>query len=391
MKLAFVIPWFGRDIPGGAEAECRSTAIELLRAGFQVEILTTCIREFHSDWNVNHHRPGIEDWDGLVIRRFKANARDSQAFDRINLRLMRGHSVSEEQQAAFMRENVWSDGLLDYMKAHRDEYVFIHIPYMFGTTYFGILACPDRSVIIPCLHDESYAHMPVFREMFEKVRGIIYNTRAERALTERLFKPRPDAGRLIGIGIDTDLEADGTRFKAKHGLGRYLLYAGRQDEGKNTPLLLNFFTRYKDLFPSDLKLVLIGAGNLPIPRRDDVLRLGFVPKQEKLDAYAGAVALCQPSLNESFSIVMTEAWLAGTPVLVHEGCEVTRDHCVASNGGLYFKSFSDFVGCVDYFLGNPEEARRMGRNGEDYTRANYAWQPIVQKYRDALKAWGFTP
>jgi alcohol dehydrogenase (cytochrome c) len=36
----------------------------------------------------------------------------------------------------------------------------------------------------------------------------------------------------------------------------------------------------------------------------------------KYDAYAGANLLCQPSLHESFSIVLMEAWLAETPVLV---------------------------------------------------------------------------
>src|SRR5205807_4079260 len=50
MKLAFVVPWFGAGIPGGAETACRLTAAKLREAGVPVEVLTTCIREFRSDW-----------------------------------------------------------------------------------------------------------------------------------------------------------------------------------------------------------------------------------------------------------------------------------------------------------------------------------------------------
>ena len=39
--LAFVAPWYGPDIPGGAEAECRATAQALRNRGVPVEILTT--------------------------------------------------------------------------------------------------------------------------------------------------------------------------------------------------------------------------------------------------------------------------------------------------------------------------------------------------------------
>ena len=58
MKFAFVIPWYGVNIPGGAEAEARRTAEHLHRAGVPVEVLTTCVRDFRADWSVNHHRPG---------------------------------------------------------------------------------------------------------------------------------------------------------------------------------------------------------------------------------------------------------------------------------------------------------------------------------------------
>ena len=58
-KLAFTIPWYGDHIPGGAESQRRETVKALLAAGAEVEILTTCVRQFTSDWNVNFHPPGV--------------------------------------------------------------------------------------------------------------------------------------------------------------------------------------------------------------------------------------------------------------------------------------------------------------------------------------------
>ena len=52
--IAFVIPWFGFDIPGGAEMELKGLVSHLHDAGVKVEILTTCVKEFTSSWSVNH-------------------------------------------------------------------------------------------------------------------------------------------------------------------------------------------------------------------------------------------------------------------------------------------------------------------------------------------------
>ena len=111
--------------------------------------------------------------------------------------------------------------------------------------------------------------------------------------------------------------------------------------------------------------MLIGPGGVRIPERlsADILDLGFVSAQDKADAYAGALALCQPSLLESFSLVMMEAWLAGTPALVHGRCAVTRDHCLASNGGLFFEDYFEFVEALDSWPGTARSAGGWARPG----------------------------
>lgn len=395
MKTAFVIPWYGKDIPGGAESLCRAMARQLKRAGTDVEILTTCLKEFRSDWNENFYPPGVEVIEDIPVRRFPVRKINRQDFDSMNRRLMNGGAVSRlispSDEQKFIAQMVQSEGLVDFMRAHESEYTYLLMPYMFGTTYYGALACPERSVLIPCLHDESYAYMEIYQEMFKKARGIIFNTPSEKALAKRIYGISDDKSAFCGAGVDPGLKGDGARFKAKHGLDQFLLYAGRKDEGKNIRQLISYFSAYKECVGGKLKLVLIGSGLVDLPSSAagaDIVDLGFVDVQDKWDAYAGAVALCNPSLNESFSIVLMESWLAGTPVLVNEQCEVTRDHCVASKGGLYYRSFEDFLGCLDYLISEPEKAGRMGRNGGEYVTANFSWPRIISKYQESIGNWG---
>lgn len=180
MKLAFVTPWYG-NIPGGAESECRRTVENLQKHGIEVEILTTCVKEFLSDWSTDFYEEGIYNLNGVSIHRFSVRKRDTARFDKINYKLMRGLEISPDEEKTFMREMVNSPGLYSYIAEHGTDYdYFLFIPYMFGTTYYGSCIYPEKSVIIPCLHDESYAYLNIYKTMFENVKGIIFHASPEK-------------------------------------------------------------------------------------------------------------------------------------------------------------------------------------------------------------------
>ena len=387
LRLAFVIPWYGDNIPGGAEAECRRAAEHLHQSGVNVEVLTTCVREFASDWNRDFHKPGAYSVNGVPVRRFKVRRRNTPLFDAINAKLMRGGLVTPQEEQHFIAEMINSDDLYEFISKHRQEYVFLFIPYMFGTTYWGSRICPDRSFIMPCLHDEAYAHMSIFGDMLRSVQGLLLLSGPERDLARRLYGIPEEKLHLIGAGVDTDIEGNPGAFRAKYDIdGDFVLYAGRKDAGKNTPLLVEYFARYAAKNDHKLKLVLIGSGSVNIPRGSDknIVDLPFVPQQDKYDAYSAALALCQPSLNESFSLVMMEAWGCGTPALVHSKCEVTRDHCHAANGGLFFGDFDEFEGCLNMLTENRALRDRLGQLGRKYVLANYSWPTIVERLATVL-------
>ena len=384
-KIAFVIPWYAEKIPGGAEMETREVTKHLHQAGMNVEILTTCVREFVSDWNEDYYPEGIEIIQEIPVRRFKVRKRDTRAFDEVNLKLMNRIQPTEPEEKIFIREMINSPDLYAYIAEHKDEYTaFVYIPYMFGTTYYGIAQCPEKAVMIPCFHDEAYLYMQIYKKLYPQVAGMIFNARPELELTEKVYDISNVEKIVMGIGMDVGLQTYPDDFRKKFKIQeKFILYAGRKDSGKNVHTLLNYFGEFKKRNPSDLKLVLIGGGEIHIPEsaKKDTIDLGFVDIQDKYNAYGASEILCQPSKNESFSLVIMESWLCHRPVLVHDKCAVTKNFVQESNGGLYFNDYFEFEGCLNYFLHHPEESSIMGENGREYVMKHFDWNVITEKYR----------
>lgn len=386
-KIAFVIPWFGENIPGGAEMETREVTKHLVAVGMDIEIITTCVKEFTADWNINYYPEGNEIISGVPVKRFKVSERNADAFNAVNIKLMRGMRITPDEEEIFIREMVNSSDLYRYIRQHSDEYTaFVFIPYMFGTTYYGVKACIEKAVMIPCFHDEAYVYMGIFRELFSQVYGMIFNSRPEYELTKRLYDIENMETTVMGIGVADELTFSAERFRKDYNFKeRFIIYAGRKDEGKNVHILLKYFgeflKRHKD---TDLKLVMIGGGDIAVSKeiRDRVVDLGFVDKQVKYDAMAAAEFLCQPSKNESFSFVIMESWLCGRPVLVHDDCAVTKNFVEESDGGLYFADYFEFEKCTEFFLENKPKSAVMGQNGCRYVNENFVWDVIVRRYKE---------
>ncbi len=384
-RLTFVTPWYGATIPGGMEAETRRTAYHLAQAGWEVEVLTTCLRDFYADWGHNHHRPGARREDGVLVRRFPVGRRDKAAFDHVNWQLMQGLRVGPEAERVYIEQMFTCPELYAHIHVRRQHDIFIFIPYMFATTHFGVQIAPARSLVIPCLHDESYAYMNIYRRSLTQAHTLICHTQAEKALADRLWGEATSQVRaVVGEGVDTTIQGDGARFRAAYNLeGPLALVAGRKEPGKNTPLLLAYWQQYVAQGSTPAELVLVGpgdAGPLPPRARD----LGFVPRQTMLDAMAAADVLLVPSVHESFSLVLMEGWLMGTPALVHGDCAPTREHCQRSQGGLYFTTGEEFVATLDYLFQHTATATQMGQLGRAYVLTHFDWGVIVERYRRLL-------
>jgi glycosyltransferase involved in cell wall biosynthesis len=283
---------------------------------------------------------------------------------------------------------IHSERLYQFIADHRDEYMFFFIPYMFGTTLRGAAICLERSWLIPCLHDEAYARLDAYRPLFRSVRGLWFQSQSELDLARDLYDlPAHPSQQLVlaGVGIDTDYAGDAAAFRQRTGIhGPFILYAGRKDVSKNVPLLMDFYRRYRreraGMKPAPA-LVLIGGGPITGSPDEGILDRGRLSDREKFDAFAAATVLCQPSLHESFSLVMMESWVSGTPVLVHAACAATVEHSRRANGGLYFQTYEEFAACIDLLLAQPRLRQRLGQQGREYVLAHYTWDTVIEIYR----------
>ncbi|MBC7246538.1 MAG: glycosyltransferase family 4 protein [Actinobacteria bacterium] len=389
--IAFVVVRYGEEVVGGAESFVRSLAEELHGRGWPVEVLTTCALNSFS-WE-NHYPAGEELVGGVRVRRFPTSrqALRPQRFRRLASAIEEGRRLSRRNELRWLKAVVYSEEMCEYISRNAERYrAFLFIPYLFGTTYLGWERVRDRALLIPCLHDEPFARLGIFRRMVCEAKGVLYNTPQERELAKRLYGEKAD-GHVVGLGLD-DYVADEARFRRRFGLqGDFVLYAGRRESGKNTPLLIRYFCNYLVHTGRDLRLVLVGSGPVEVPRgfEGKVVDLAFLKEEDKRDAYAAAAVLCQPSLNESFSIVQLEAWLAGTPTLVHGDCPVTRSHVENSQGGLWFRDYHQFHAALDLLLDSPGLRAKMGELGRAYVLRNYSWDRIVRRFGEALRGSGF--
>jgi hypothetical protein len=109
-----------------------------------------------------------------------------------------------------------------------------------------------------------------------------------------------------------------------------------------------------------------------------------LPEAELPDAFAAALALCQPSRNESFSIVMMESWIQRRPCIVHARCPVTSGHVHSSGGGCTFEDYAGFRDAVELYRRDPSTADLQGQRGYQYVCATYAWDVVIARLLEGI-------
>lgn len=378
MRLVFILPRYGPDVLGGAETLGRNVAHRLARQGHHVEIWTTCAR---NGW-ANEYPAGMEQQDGLAVHRFVVEPpRPYDIFSRL---------LSCESQFQWVRHQAHSPDLYRHISEYGAKFDFlIFIPYLVGMTLAGAGIYPHQSIIWPCLHDELFAYLIPIRHLLRDAAGIIFNTTSEQELMVKNLRLEPGRSVVAGMGFDLIL-GDKVAFRRKYPYiaEQFFIYAGRLEAGKNVELLIRYFRQYQAQHGHILDLVLLGDGPLsPTVHQPGLIHLGFVDETTKRDALAAASFLCQPSLNESFGIVLMEAWLQRRPVLVHEHSAVTMTHIRHAQGGLYFRDYDDFVGAINYLLAHPDQADTLGANGQAYVQQNYNWPVVLNRLEQALLSW----
>lgn len=388
-RIAFVCPRFSEGATvGGAETLLKALAVRCARAGRKVDFLTTCATN-HYTWE-NSIPAGAKETDGMTVRYFPVNDdRDVSSFLRVQASIDRRVKVSASDEQTWIGNSVNSRAMLEFLRANIGNYDRVVMgPYLFGVVYFAAQIAPEKTMLVPCLHDEAFAYLGIMHEMFNSVRGFMFNTHPEQTLAQRLYGIADSKCSVVGLGIDS-FDADPKAFAARRGItSPYVIYSGRREPLKGTPLMTGYLHVFRERTGRDIKLVCTGSGNIDAPSgmTEHIVDVGFVSEQEKREAMAGAVAFIHPSVNESLGIVLLESWLARTPALVHAKSEVLRDQCQRSGAGLWFRRYPDFEEELSLLLDNPAQRNALGDSGRAFVQREYSWAAVESRLFAALDA-----
>jgi glycosyltransferase involved in cell wall biosynthesis len=435
MRIALIVQRYGAEVLGGSEYLCRVIA-ERLASRHQVEVLTTCARDYIT-WK-NESPEGPDRIRGVTVRRFaNARTRDLAAFNKYSDWIYSNPHTRDDEMEWLRQQGPWCPALIDYLQRQHHQFdVLVFFTYLYAPTVLGLRIDPSKSILVPTAHDEPAIRLGIFKEVFGAPAGLAYNTEAERRFVHETFALRAIDEEVIGIGVeppettdsattdstdyttpdladfDTTDPADqkasrlldiddttippganidsptfrshqatrGERFRRRHRLhGPFALYGGRIDPGKGCEELIEYFSSYV-AGGNEGSLVLMGVKLMALPEEPWVRFAGQLSEQERFAALEAATVVVVPSPYESLSILALEAFAVGTPVLVNARSEVLVEHCRRSNAGLYYADRDEFVECLKLMMTNDRLRRALGRNGKEYVRRNYRWDLVISKY-----------
>jgi glycosyltransferase involved in cell wall biosynthesis len=193
---------------------------------------------------------------------------------------------------------------------------------------------------------------------------------------------------VIHNGIDLD-EIESVKNEQNVNSGEItIIYAGRLFYVKGVMLLLEAFSRLKDV--KGVRLKIFGKGPLKqkIEKfivdhglKDSVSCLGYVPHRELIGEIMNADALVFPSLSEAQPMIVLEAMACRKPVVAFD-LPFAREIISDMSNGLLVKAsdIGDLCMKIRLIVSDGKLRSRLGQAAHDYVRKNHNWDIQVDKY-----------
>lgn len=384
MRLGLLTPRYGLEVIGGTEHWLRSLSEHLVAdRGWEVEVHTTCAVSAET-W-ANEYPSATTEINGVTVHRHLSAAGRNPAYLHLLPRLRRDPGSFSEQEARRYVELVGPvcPGAVEAVTKPGYDLVAV-TPYLYWPTLRAVPRLGRRVIFHGAAHDEPELHLQLMPPVFAAVGGFAFNSFSERALVERTFPVAHLPSAVIGHAVDA---GTGDPDEARRHLGlqpgeRFVLCLGRVENSKGAGILAQMWQIYCRRHPEAPRLVFAGPVHDHLVTDRSIVIAGPVPDPVKWGALAGCDVLINPSAQESFSLVVLEAWLAGTPVVVNGRCGPTLELCRRSGGGIWFEEYADFEAGVERVLGDPQLRARLVQRGRRHTLDTFSWPRILDRYEE---------
>lgn len=197
----------------------------------------------------------------------------------------------------------------------------------------SVIPFATRAPMIATVHDCAFLHFPQFfthrgNSVFRRSMQLL-KKHAAMVLCSSFATVNdclelgfsPDRVRHVTLGVRAEIATtdDIRRVRDRYSLPTdYLLFVGTVEPRKNLARLVQALENQPDAPP----LIIAGAtgwGDVDVRSDARVQFIGFVEEQYLSGLYAGAKAMCYPSVWEGFGLPILEAMAQGTPVVTSSG------------------------------------------------------------------------
>lgn len=275
-----------------------------------------------------------------------------------------------------------------------------HWTFLNALVYYSIRKYNKPYVVCPAGALRIFGRSKLFKRIYNLVVGkrIIQNASMCIAVTPDetdsfiAYGMKQNRIHVIPNGIaETDFLADDSKsFREKFGLGvrPFILFVGRLNLIKGPDLLLKAFCEIQNHFPG-VDLVFVGPDGGMLTELKSIVKnanvedrvhfLGYLGGVDKSHVYHAAEILAIPSRHEAMSIVVLEAGVSGTPVLLTDQCGFNQ---VADVGGGWVVPATVEglrVGLTEV-LSNQSSIDQAALKIKKYVVDNFSWKAIIQEY-----------
>lgn len=374
LRILQVIPFFARSM-GGPVTATHCLSRELVKRGFEVEILTT-------DFELDEEFVRLVRGEGIGVTLAKCDLALGQF--------------------------LVSPSMKSWLKTRARDFDMIHM-HEFRSYQNNIVHAFARRHQIPYVLQAHGSLLPFFEKQRLKLlydfvwgRRILDEAAAVIALNHmeeeecRSMGVKEDKIKIIPNGIsisEFELLPERGTLRTKLGIcpdWPVVLYLGRIHRIKGLDLLLAAFASLvKEL--KNVRLILAGPDggfltDLESQARvlrieDRVIVTGPLHNRDKLEAFVDADVFVLPSSYEIFGYVLLESLACGTPVVITDRCGIAD--VIGNVGGLVVPYDKDLLaGALLSVLSQADLRRRLGQQGRSLVAGRYDWSIVANRMMD---------